>query len=116
MERRLAAILFADVAGYTRLMDEYEADTHARLMALFEEVIEPSVASAASRIVKNTGDGFLACFESVSALLSAPLRFRARSTVAKPISHPKDASVSAWGCMSATSWWKRTTSMVPGST
>jgi class 3 adenylate cyclase/TolB-like protein len=66
MQRRLAAILFADVAGYTRLMDEYEADTHARLMALFDEVIEPAVASAGGQIVKNTGDGFVARFESVN--------------------------------------------------
>jgi adenylate cyclase len=66
MERRLAAILFADVAGYTRLMDEYEADTHARLMALLDEVIEPAIAAANGQIVKNTGDGFLARFESVS--------------------------------------------------
>src|SRR5712671_212011 len=66
MERRLAAILFTDVAGYTRLMDEYEADTHARLMALLDEVIEPAIAAANGQIVKNTGDGFLARFESVS--------------------------------------------------
>jgi len=66
MQRRLAAILFADVAGYTRLMDAYEADTHNRLMALFEEVIEPAIASLRGQIVKNTGDGFVARFESVS--------------------------------------------------
>jgi adenylate cyclase len=66
MERRLAAILFADVAGYTRLMDEYEADTHNRLMALFEEVINPALSSSRGQIVKNTGDGFVARFESVS--------------------------------------------------
>ncbi len=65
MQRRLAAILFADVAGYTRLMDEYEADTHSRLMALFREIIEPAIASAGGQIVKNTGDGFVARFESV---------------------------------------------------
>jgi len=66
MQRRLAAILFGDVAGYTRLMDEYEADTHTRLMALFKETIEPAIASAGGQIVKNTGDGFVARFESVS--------------------------------------------------
>ena len=66
MQRRLAAILFADVAGYTRLMDEYEADTHRRLMALFHDVIEPAITSSRGQIVKNTGDGFVARFESVS--------------------------------------------------
>jgi len=66
MQRRLAAILFADVAGYTRLMDEYEADTHSRLMAIFDEVVEPTIASARGEIVKNTGDGFVARFQSVN--------------------------------------------------
>jgi len=66
MQRSLAAILMADVAGYTRLMDEYEAETHPRLMALLDEVVEPAIAAATGRIVKNTGDGFLACFASLN--------------------------------------------------
>jgi len=65
MQRRLAAILFADVAGYTRLMDQYETETHARMMAVLSEIVEPTIAAAQGRIVKNTGDGFLARFESV---------------------------------------------------
>ena len=63
--RRLAAILFADVAGYTRLMDRYEADTHTRLMRLFDEVVDAAIAAAGGCVVKNTGDGFLARFDSV---------------------------------------------------
>jgi adenylate cyclase len=50
MHRQLAAVLFADVAGYTRLMDAYEAETHPRLMALLDEVVEPMVADRAGRI------------------------------------------------------------------
>jgi class 3 adenylate cyclase len=65
MRRELAAVLFADVTGYTRLMDLYEADIHPRWMALFEEVIEPAIAAAEGRVVKHTGDGFLSCFASV---------------------------------------------------
>jgi adenylate cyclase len=64
MQRRLSAILFADVAGYTRLMDEHETDTHLRLMALFSAVVEPAISEAGGQIVKNTGDGFLARFDS----------------------------------------------------
>ena len=71
MQRHLAAILFADVAGYTRLMDTYEAETHARMMALFGKVIEPIVSNEAGRIVKSMGDGFLACFDSVNCALKA---------------------------------------------
>jgi adenylate cyclase len=66
LRHKLAAILIADVAGYTRLMDLFESDTHTRLMALFDQVIEPAIA-AGGQIVKSTGDGFLARFESVSS-------------------------------------------------
>ncbi len=66
MQRRLAAILFADIAGYTRLMDQYEAETHPRLMRVFDEIVGPAVAAAQGSIVKNTGDGFLAHFGSVN--------------------------------------------------
>jgi len=71
MKRQLAAILFADVAGYSRLMDAYESETHPRMMALFEEVIEVVVPTEAGRIVKATGDGFLACFASASSAVQA---------------------------------------------
>jgi len=71
MHRQLAAVLFADVAGYTRLMDAYEAETHPRLMALLGEVVEPMVADRAGRIVKAMGDGFLACFASVNSAVQA---------------------------------------------
>jgi adenylate cyclase len=43
MQRQLAAVLFADVAGYTRLMDTHETETHPRLMVLLDEVIQPTV-------------------------------------------------------------------------
>lgn len=71
MERQFAAILFADVAGYARLMEAYEADTHLRLMALISEVVEPGVAAEDGRIVKNTGDGFLAVFGGVKSAIKA---------------------------------------------
>jgi adenylate cyclase len=63
--RRLAAILAADVAGYSRLMGADEEGTHERLQGHLREVIEPKIAEHRGRIVKNTGDGFLAEFASV---------------------------------------------------
>ena len=63
--RRLAAILAADVAGYSRLMGADEDGTHERLRAHQRELIEPKIAEHHGRIVKTTGDGMLAEFASV---------------------------------------------------
>ena len=63
--RRLAAILAADVAGYSRLMGADEEGTHERLQAHFRELVNPKIAEHRGRVVKNTGDGFLAEFPSV---------------------------------------------------
>ena len=65
VERRLAAILAADVAGYSRLMGQDEAGTLARLKALRRELIDPEIAEHKGRIVKTTGDGILIEFPSV---------------------------------------------------
>src|SRR5215468_9137897 len=63
--RRLAAILAADVAGYSRLMGTDEEGTHERLQAHLRELVHPKIEEHRGRIVKNTGDGFLAEFASV---------------------------------------------------
>jgi class 3 adenylate cyclase len=63
--RRLAAILAADVAGYSRLIGEDEEGTLSRLKALRAEVIDPKITSHKGRIVKTTGDGLLVEFGSV---------------------------------------------------
>lgn len=65
MERRLAAILAADVVGYSRLMAADEAGTHAHLKALRRHIIEPQIAEHRGFVVKLTGDGLLAEFASV---------------------------------------------------
>lgn len=64
MERRLAAVMAADVAGYSRLMEQDEANTLARVRALMHEVLEPRIAAGAGRIIKYMGDGLLAEFPS----------------------------------------------------
>jgi adenylate cyclase len=63
--RRLAAILAADVAGYSRLMGIDEDGTHERLQAHFRQLVHPKIAEHRGRVVKNTGDGLLAEFPSV---------------------------------------------------
>ena len=64
-ERRLAAILAADVAGYSRLMGADEEGTLERLKALRCELLDPKIAAHHGRIVKTTGDGLLVEFASV---------------------------------------------------
>jgi TolB-like protein len=64
VERRLAAILAADVVGYSRLMSEDEAGTLERLKSLRRELVQPKIAECKGRIVKLMGDGLLAEFPS----------------------------------------------------
>ncbi len=72
MERRLAAIVAADMVGYSRLMAADEERVLARHAAHHKELIDPKIAEYGGRIVKTTGDGFLAEFPSVvDALRSA---------------------------------------------
>jgi adenylate cyclase len=65
VERRLAAILAADVAGYSRLMEADEEGTLAALRAIRRELGDPKIAEHRGRIVKTTGDGMLVEFQSV---------------------------------------------------
>jgi adenylate cyclase len=65
IERKLAAVFVADVAGYSRLMELDEEGTHARLNALQRELVGPKIREHQGRIIKNTGDGVLVEFASV---------------------------------------------------
>jgi adenylate cyclase len=72
LSRRTLAIMAADVVDYTRLIEAAEEDTHIRLRALRVGTIDPCVVSYRGQIIKNTGDGFLATFDSsVDALRCA---------------------------------------------
>ena len=62
--RRLAAILMADIVGYSRLMGNNERGTHQRVQQLQRELLEPTIAEHRGRLVKTRGDGFLAMFDS----------------------------------------------------
>jgi adenylate cyclase len=73
VERRLTAILAADVAGYSRLMGADEEGTLARVKARRRELIDPMVSEHNGRIVKTTGDGLLIEFPSVIEAVSCAL-------------------------------------------
>ncbi|MDA9505293.1 adenylate cyclase [Bradyrhizobium sp. CCBAU 11386] len=74
--RRLAAIMAADVAGYSRLMHDDEEGTHTRLTALLADIVEPAIAEYGGRVVKHTGDGFLAEFPSAVEAVRAARHFQ----------------------------------------
>ncbi|MEH2506815.1 TolB-like protein/Tfp pilus assembly protein PilF [Bradyrhizobium sp. AZCC 1578] len=78
VERRLSAILAADVAGYSRLMHNDEEATHAKLTALLADSVTPAISEHGGRIVKNTGDGFLAEFPSAVEAVRAAVQFQTR--------------------------------------
>ncbi len=65
IDRKLAAILLADVAGYSRLMEADEEGTLTRLNTLLQEVVEPQIDKNRGRVVKHMGDGILVEFGSV---------------------------------------------------
>src|SRR5262245_1468878 len=62
--RKLAAVMMADIAGYTRLMGADERGTHVRVQSLFRELVEPTITEHRGRLIKTRGDGFLAMFDS----------------------------------------------------
>jgi len=76
VQRRLAAILAADVVGYSRLMGEDETGTRARFNAHLAELIEPAIASLRGRIVKTTGDALLVEFASVVGAVECACKFQ----------------------------------------
>lgn len=70
-QRRLAAILVADVVGYSRLVGQDEAGTLTRLRTLKSEVIDPSIRKHSGRLFKSVGDGFLVEFASAVQAVTA---------------------------------------------
>ena len=87
MKRRLAAILAADVVGYSSLIGADEAGTVARLKACEAEVIEPTVDSHGGRIVKRMGDGYLVEFASVVAAIECAMAWQAAASGLEDIGH-----------------------------
>jgi TolB-like protein/class 3 adenylate cyclase/Tfp pilus assembly protein PilF len=87
--RRLAAILAADVAGYSRLMCVDEEETHERLRAHLRDLVDPKIKEHHGRTVKNTGDGLLAEFPSVVDAVRCAVEVQ-RGMVAREPDVPED--------------------------
>src|SRR3954454_5690126 len=72
IQRRLAAVLALDVVSYSTLSERDEEDTHRRVRVIFKDSVEPKIAEAGGRIIKNTGDGMIVEFASaVDSIRSA---------------------------------------------
>jgi len=91
--RRLAAILAADVAGYSRLMGADEEGTHERLKAHLRELVDPKIEEHRGRVVKNTGDGLLAEFPSVVDAVRCAVEIQ-RAMIDRNVDTPEDKRVS----------------------
>jgi len=91
-ERRLAAILAADVAGYSRLIGVDEQGTLDHLRSIKAEVIDPNIAAHQGRIVKTTGDGFLADFGSTVDALRCAIAMQ-QKLAARNANDPADRRV-----------------------
>jgi adenylate cyclase len=92
VERRLAAILAADIVGYSRLMGQNEAGTLARLRDHRRELIDPEIADHKGRIVKTTGDGLLIEFPSVVEAVTCAVSVQ-RGMVERNVSVPGDQRI-----------------------
>jgi class 3 adenylate cyclase/TolB-like protein/tetratricopeptide (TPR) repeat protein len=74
--RRLAAIVIADVVGYTRLMERDDTGTYARVRMIRDEVVDPAILSHGGRIVKTAGDGLVAEFTNALSALRAAIQIQ----------------------------------------
>src|SRR6476469_5031591 len=92
VERRLAAILAADVAGYSRLVGLDEEGTLARLKTLRRDLIDPSISLHRGRIVKTTGDGLLVEFASAVDAIRCSVEVQ-RAMAAQNADVPQDARI-----------------------
>lgn len=110
MERRLAAILAADVVSYSRLMGSDEAGTLARLEGLKAEILDPLIAQHRGRVVKLMGDGFLVEFASVVDALACALAWQ-DAVEARASQVPEDRAQSQSTCSRLQTMMRRTTSM-----
>ena len=116
IERRLAAILAADVVGYSRLMGQDEAGLLARLRAHRRELIDPKIAEHRGRIVKTTGDGMLVEFPSVVEAVACAIAVQRAMAEHNGNARGSAGSYSASGSISATSLSMTTISTATAST
>ena len=112
--RRLAAILAADVAGYSRLIGADEEGTLNRLRSIRADIIDPKITEHGGRIVKTTGDGLLVEFSSVVDALRCATHGSTGWMSEVLLHRTTIASSFASAFTRATSLWRTTTSSVTG--
>jgi adenylate cyclase len=78
LKRRLSAVLIADVVGYSRLMSVDEERTHVEFAHVVKDLIEPQIAEKSGRLIRTTGDGFLAEFDSAVDAVNCGLAIQDR--------------------------------------
>jgi TolB-like protein/class 3 adenylate cyclase len=93
VERRLAAILAADVAGYSRLMSADEEGTHERLKAHLRALVNPKISELHGRLIKSTGDGLLAEFPSAVNAVRCAVEIQ-RTMIDRNADTPDDKRIS----------------------
>ena len=92
MPRRLAAIIAGDIAGYSRLMEQDEEGTHSRVKRIERDLIEPTIAEHHGNLVKTTGDGFIAIFDSPVEAVRCAIVIQ-QNLVGRNTSIPKDSRI-----------------------
>ena len=102
--RKIAAILAADVVGFSRMTSADEDGTLARLRALRSDLIDPTVAAHNGRVFKRTGDGALIEFRSVVDAVRCAIEVQNGMVSATPACRRSVALSSASASISATSW------------
>src|SRR3954449_10559553 len=90
--RRLAAIVAGDISGYSRLMQIDEEGTHARVKRIERDLIEPSIIEHHGKLVKTTGDGFIAIFDSPVEAVRCSIVIQ-QNLVGRNASLPKDTRI-----------------------
>jgi adenylate cyclase len=98
VERKLAAILAADVAGYSRMTGLDEEGTHVRLKEHLRALVDPKIAEHHGRVVKNTGDGLLAEFASVVDAVRCAVDVQHRM-IERNSDVPSNERMAAWASM-----------------
>lgn len=92
MPRRLAAIIVGDIASYSRLMQADEEGTHVRVKRIERDLIEPSIVEHHGTLVKTTGDGFIAIFDSPVEAVRCSIVIQ-QNLVGRNASLPKDSRI-----------------------
>ena len=104
--RKIAAILVADVVGYSRLAGADEDRTLARLRALRSDLIDPTIAVHHGRIVKRTGDGSIIEFRSVVDAVRCAIEVQT-AMVERNAGRARPSSASNFGSASISATWSR---------